>query len=224
MPRIRTFHITGTCGGTRISRIACGRLGGGVAGADAGPLHITITSNTHSWQEGDLSSNEQLVSVYFNMERAAKLASTFLLGCANLQHVGFSGLRAVEVLGYGFLCRCSNLREIDLSPLVNLREVGGYFLSWCSSVKSIDLTPLRAVEVLPNGFLFGCRSLREVDLSPFVNLRKVGDDFLCGCINIKAIILASHQPASLLPSNVHGLVVRVEEQAPLSSHHVPESE
>ena len=96
--RLRTYHITGTCGGTRISRIACRQLSGEVAGADAGPLHITIRSNTHSWQRGDLSGNRQLVSVDFDMQRTVRLASYFLSGCANLKHVDFTGLRTVEVL------------------------------------------------------------------------------------------------------------------------------
>ena len=43
---LRTYHITGTCGSRSIGRIACGRLGREVVGANSGPLHVTITSNT----------------------------------------------------------------------------------------------------------------------------------------------------------------------------------
>ena len=53
---LRTYHITGTCGGVSISRIASGRIGDEVAGCDGCPLRITITSNTRSWQDGDLSN------------------------------------------------------------------------------------------------------------------------------------------------------------------------
>ena len=87
---LRTYHITGTYGGTSISRIACGRLGGEVAGADAGPLHITITSNTDSWQEGDLYHNSLLVSLDLDMQRAVKLPSNFLTECVNLKCVGLN--------------------------------------------------------------------------------------------------------------------------------------
>ena len=59
---LQTYHITGTVGDTSISRIACGRLGSDFVGTD-GRLHITITSNTHSWQEGDLIGNQHLVSI-----------------------------------------------------------------------------------------------------------------------------------------------------------------
>ena len=198
---IRTYHITGTCGGTRISRIACGRLGGGVAGADDGPLHITITSNTNSWQEGDLSNNRQLVSVDLDMERAATLPSNFLSGCASLQRVQFTGLWAVEVLQIGFLYECRNLREVDLSPFTNVKIVGSHFLSGCTSacMKSIDLTPLRAVEVLPLGFLHECSGLEKVDLSPLVNLREVGYDFLSGCTAMTSIDLTPLRAVEELP-------------------------
>ena len=79
-----------------ISRIACGSIGGDVASSNGGPMHITITSNAHSWQEGDLSENRHLVSLDLNMQRAVRIASNFLTGCCNL----------------------------NLSPLINLREVG----------------------------------------------------------------------------------------------------
>ena len=197
---LRTYHITGTCGGTKISRVACGRLGGEVAGADTGPLHITITSNTDSWQEGDLTNNRQLVSVDFNMQRTVTLPSNFLYGCTNLQRIDFTVLGDVEVLPNCFLYGCSSLREVDLCPFVNLREVGRHFLAVCSSIKSIDLTPLRAVEVVQYAFLHRCSGLEEVDLSPLVNLKRVEDFFLQGCSSIKSIDLTPFSAVEVLPN------------------------
>ena len=139
---LRTYHITGTCGGTSISRIASGRIGYDVAGTDDGTLQITITSNTRSWQAGDLTRNQQLlVSLEFDMPSIVSIPSDFL-------------------------SKCSSLEKVDLTPLINLREVGSYFLNECTGMKSIDLTPLRAVEVLPDWFLSGCSSLEGVDLTP----------------------------------------------------------
>ena len=148
---LRTY-FTGTCGGTSISRISCGRIGGDVAGANSDSLFITVTSNTHSWQHGDLTRNQHLVSLDLNMQSVLGIAPNFLSGCENLQHVNVASLRAVEVLPDGFLFGCCSLEKVDLSPLVNLREVGSHFLSSCISMQSIDLTPLQAVEVLPSCF------------------------------------------------------------------------
>ena len=60
---LRTYHITGTCGGTSISRIACRQIGRKIFGVNTDQLQITITSNTHSWQAGDLTRNQHLVSL-----------------------------------------------------------------------------------------------------------------------------------------------------------------
>ena len=118
---LRTYHITGTCGNRSINRIACGRLGRDVACAD-GPLHITVTSNTHWWQNDDLSGNKILVSLDLDMQKLAGTYSDFLSGCANLQRINLSPLRAVEALSDNFLRGCTGLQEVELSPLVNLRE------------------------------------------------------------------------------------------------------
>ena len=211
----RTYHITGTCGDTSISRIASGQIGNDVIGADAGPLHITVASNTHSWQEGDLSNNEHLVSLDLDMQGLASIAVGFLSGCTNLRRVDLTALRAVEALPAGFLCRCSGLLEVDLSPLVNVREVESYFMSECSRMTAIDLTPLRAVEVLSEGFLIGCSSLQEVDLSPLVVLKDERHDFgnscLQDCTCLKVIKLSRLQDIGVLPRELRGLVVREEE-------------
>ena len=195
---LRTYHITGTCGDTSISRIACGQIGRDVAGANDGQLHITITSNTHSWQEGDLTANQQLVSLGLDMQSTVSIAPNFLFWCVNLRRVNLESLRSVEVLPKFFLWECSGLEEVDLSPLVNVREVEDYFMSGCTSMKSIDLTPLRAVEVLPSHFLYGCNSLEEVDLSPLVNLREVGDFCLSGCTSMKSIDLTPLRAVDVL--------------------------
>ena len=195
---IRTYHITGTFDGTRISRVACGRLGSRVAGADEGLFHITITSNTDSWQEGELVDNEQLVSLHFDMQRTVKLARDFLSGCPNLERVALSAMRAIDVLPECFLNGCSSLKVVDLSPFANLKEVEVYFLKDCVNLTSIDLTPLRAVEELPEGFLCGCSSLTEVDLSPLVNLREIGGYFLIGCSSIESIDLAPLRAVEVL--------------------------
>ena len=100
---LRTYYITGTCGGTSISRIACGHIGSEIAGANSDSLYITVTSNTHSWQEGDLTANHHLVSLDLNMQSVLGIAPNFLSGCENLQHVNVASLRAVEVLPDGFL-------------------------------------------------------------------------------------------------------------------------
>ena len=227
---LRTYHITGTCYGTSISRIVCGQMGNELVGASTGPLHITVTSNTHSWQNGDLSY-QHLVRLDLDMQSIVSIASGFLSGCddlkvvdlsplVNLREVGsqflggctqmksidLSPLHAVRVLPEGFLCGCSGLEEVDLSPLVNLREVGSQFLGMCSSMKSIDLAALRVVEVLPEGFLTGCSALERVDLSLLDRLIGVGQNCLEHCTNLKVIRLASHQPASMLPSNIRYLV------------------
>ena len=115
---LRTYHITGTFGDTSISRIACGHIGRDVAGTDGGPLHITITSNTHSWQDGDLTRNRQLVSLDLDMPSMVSIPSDFLSGCVNLQRVNLASLGAVEILPEDFLCGCSSLEGVDLSPLV----------------------------------------------------------------------------------------------------------
>ena len=99
---LRTYHITGTCGDTSISRIACGRLGSDVAGTYGNPLHITITSNTYSWQEGDLSANRDLVTLHLDMQRLVVITPFFLAVCNNLRSVNLASLWAVEVLPEGF--------------------------------------------------------------------------------------------------------------------------
>ena len=84
-----------------------------------------ITSNTHSWQEGDLTSNQQLVSLEFDMPSIVSIPSDFLFECTpNLQRVNLASLRAVKVLSQGFLSGCSSLEEVDLSPLTRLANVG----------------------------------------------------------------------------------------------------
>ena len=204
---LRTYYITSTCVDTNINRIACGHIGRDVAGTDGDLLHITITSNTQTWQEDDLAGNPQLVSLDFDMPSLVCLSANFLTRCVNLQRVNLTPLRAIEVLCDGFLSGCSNLESIDLTPLINLRKVGRYFLSSCTSMKSIDLTPLRAVEVLLDGFLCECSGLEEVDLSPLTCLANVSDGCLQNCASLKAIRLA-HHPTSLLPSNLRELAVR----------------
>ena len=94
---LRTYHITGTCGSTIISRIACGQIGRDVAGTDGGPVHITITSNALSWQELDLTENQQLVSLDFNMQRAVDIAGFFLEWCVSLERVSLARLKLTEV-------------------------------------------------------------------------------------------------------------------------------
>ena len=197
---LRTYHITGTCGDTSISRIACGQIGREVAGANTRQLHITITSNTHSWQEGDLTENEQLVSLDLDMESIVRIAPDFLSDCVNLEYINLTPFAAVEVLANCFLYRCIGLEEVDLSPLVNLRAVGAYFMGSCT-MKSIDLSPLRDVEVLPEGFLSGCSRLEEVDLSPLVVVREVGGFFLCLCTGMKSVDLTPLAAVELLPSH-----------------------
>ena len=94
---LRTYHITGTCGDKSISRIACGRLGRELAGANTGPLHITVTSNTHSWQDGDLTGNQHLVSFDLDTQSIVEIPSGFLSLCTNLQRVNLESLRHFEV-------------------------------------------------------------------------------------------------------------------------------
>ena len=212
---LRTYHITGTCGGKSISRIACGHAGREVAGANTGQLHITITSNTHTWQVGDLTGNEHLVSLDLDMQSIVRIVSEFLPGCTNLRRVNLASLRAVEMLPRCFLTGCQSLEVIDLSPLANLRAVGEYFMSGCTSMKSIDLAPLRAVEVLPYGFLYDCISLRDIDLSPLMRVRGGSEVSLQNCTCLKAIKLAPRQSSSLVPKNIRSLVVREEDYGQL---------
>ena len=221
---LRTYYITGTCGDAIVSRIASGRIGSEVAGCDEDPLRITITSNACSWQGGDLSNNDHLVTIVLDMRLVEEVCNCFLYGCRGLEGVDLSSLVnlravgkdflsrcsslksidltplwAVEVLPDGFLDGCTSLEEIDLSPLVNLREVGTFFLCRCSGMKSIDLTPLRAIEVLPDGFLVECRGLVEVDLWPLANVREVGTFFLCECSGMTSIDLTPLSAVGVLP-------------------------
>ena len=93
---LRTYYITGTCGDACISRITSGCIGKEVAGVD-GPLHITVTSNTNSWQEGDLEHYAELVSLDLDVERLIKIAPFFLQNCRSLASVNLTPLKDIEV-------------------------------------------------------------------------------------------------------------------------------
>ena len=95
---LRTYYITGTCGGRRISRITCGCIGGAVAGV-ASPLCITVVSNTRAWQRMDLGSDEHLVSLDLDMPRLTEVACEFLAcNSTNLEYVNLASLCALDEL------------------------------------------------------------------------------------------------------------------------------
>ena len=170
---LRTYYITGTCGDACISRITSGCIEKVVAGVD-GPLHITVTSNTNSWQEGDLGGNDRLTTLSLDLERLIEISTSVLVRCSNLGQLDLASLRAIEAIPEGFLGWCTALKEIDLTPLVNVKEVGPSFLTCCTNIKRINLAPLHAIDAIPNDFLTSCVGLKGLDLSPFVNLKKVG--------------------------------------------------
>ena len=126
MPR-GSYHITGTCG-------------------------HTSTSNTHSWQKGDLTA--ELFSLDLDMQSIVRITPDFLSDCFHLQHVNLASLRSFEALPEGFL-NGRSLEEADLSPLLRLREVGiDFFLGSGKGMKSMG-----------RFFLSGCTEIRYVDLS-----------------------------------------------------------
>ena len=117
---LRTFYVYGTYDGGSLSRITSNRELGGIG---IKPLSITVTSNTRSWTRDDLAFNYQLESLNLQVERLAKIPSSFLLFCHNLQHVDLASLHAVEKIGNEFLAGCSSLKEVDLTPLTNVKMV-----------------------------------------------------------------------------------------------------
>ena len=65
-------------------------MGRDVAGTQGDPLHITITSNTHSWQDSDLTGNQQLAGLELDMPSVVAIPLYFLFECANLQYVNLT--------------------------------------------------------------------------------------------------------------------------------------
>ena len=110
---LRTFHITGSCGGALISRIASGDIGRDVPGGD-NQLTIVVTSNACSWKRGDLGGNPHLVNLVLAVERMEDIHMGFLYGCSSLTTLQFA------------------------EPLVNLRFVGDNFMEDCSDLAGID--------------------------------------------------------------------------------------
>ena len=91
-------------------------------------MRITVTSNTSSWREVDLSFNQQLGTLTMEVERLVEVSNYFLSGCSCLEHVNLESLSAIETIPEGFLSGCRGLKEVDLSPLVNVKWVGSFFL------------------------------------------------------------------------------------------------
>ena len=141
---LRTYHITGTCGGARISRITSGRIGEKVPGTTDGPQHITVTSNTNSWHMHDFQCYKRLLTLNLEVTRLVKVPELFLDRCVKLQH-------------------------LDLGPRFPMKEGGDYFLHGCTDLTSINLAPLHAIEAIPEGFLSGC-NLRNVDYSALIHV------------------------------------------------------
>ena len=112
---LRTYYITGTCGGTRFSRIASTRIGRVASSTNGGPLRITVTSNTSSWREVDLSFNQQLGTLTMEVERLVEVSNYFLSGCSGLEHVNLESLSAIEKTPEGFLSGCRGLKEVWIS-------------------------------------------------------------------------------------------------------------
>ena len=144
---LHTYYITGTCGDAAISRIAGGRIGTEVAGTDGGPLHITVMSNTHAWQEGDLLGNKHVHTLDLEAERLVEISAYFLRDCWNLQGLDLAPLHSVELIPPSFLQGCYSLEELDLSPLISVRKVAAMFLCECHGLTSINLAPLHALEI-----------------------------------------------------------------------------
>ena len=187
---LRTFYITGTSGGSTISRITLGRIGYELTGLADEPLHITVTSNTRAWEGEDLSYNMRLVSLDLDVERLVEVSEWFLRGCSNLTWINLSPLSAIVVIPSGFLSDCHRLKDVNLALLPNLKEVRDRFLLKCRGLMSISLAPLRAIRRIPSGFLDGCCGLTEVDLSPLVNVQEAHGFFLNGCSGLTSINLA----------------------------------
>ena len=184
---LRTFHITGTRGGDSVSRIASGCIGHHVVGGPKGALRITVTSNTSSWEEGDLNFNPNLHGLTLKVERLTHIPTFFLHDCPHLEHLDLAPLHAIRKIPSGFLSGCSGLREVDLTPLVNVDEVGSMFLKGCRGLTRINLASLNRVDGLQNNFLAGCSALTEVDLTPLVNVAKINKNFLMGCAALTRI-------------------------------------
>ena len=199
--KLRTYYITGTCGGVTISRIASDRLWGEVNDSVPGLLHITVTSNTAAWEQGEISYSSRIVRMELDAERLTEIAPKFLTNCHNLESINLAPLHRIGVVPSWFLYNCRVMRCLDLSPLVNLREVGDYFLGGCSGLSSINLEPLRAIEVISSAFLFGCSGLQEVDLSPLVNVREVGFFFLMQCSGLTAVDLRPLRAIKIIPTS-----------------------
>ena len=207
---LRTYHITGTCGGTSISRIACGHIGHAVPGVpDNKPLRITVTSNTHAWQGGDLEGVDngsgipefsELTRLDLNVERLVEIPPHFLRGCHNLEHIDLAPLANVRAVREGFLQGCSGLAGVDLGPLCTMVRIPDSFLRDCGGLRSIDLSPLIKVRAVGAHFLALSSSqvsgespfsgITSIDLTPLRAIDEVPDGFLMNCWSLTEIDLS----------------------------------
>ena len=134
---LRTYYITGSCGGDAISRVTSGYIGSDVIDDNDRLCCLTVTSNTHTWQRGDLdeevpytygfSSRRTLVHLILDVERIAEIPP-FFLGGKSFECIDLAPLQGIVTIPSKFLFDCNRLRELDLTPLVNVKVVGKSFL------------------------------------------------------------------------------------------------
>ena len=128
----------------------------------------------------------------------SEIPEGFLIHCAQIRRINFSGFDNVSELPSGFLRGFRMQMLYGCSSFSNITEIPERFLENCAELRTINFEGLHNVTTIRPHFLSGCTALNRLDLSPFANKVKVlPPGFLSEMVNLRTVCFGRDQWRSL---------------------------
>jgi hypothetical protein len=150
-------------------------------------LNIHLILDVEADESGVLNLDSDLITTpHLHLIDSAKnikiIGQSFLVTNKAIQHITFSGFKAVRTIESGFMLGCSKLKSADLSSLESLAIIKDCFMSEATSLTHLNLPTTRffnaKLKTVGNHFLRGAFSLTTIQEEAFESVTSMGGYFM----------------------------------------------